>query len=652
MMGDGRKPSITMELVEGRMARVHSIQSKPELNGACVRLGKRINPETENERWETTDEFTWLEASVKRANLNVLPPMSALAQELYKLLTTSFLKSSGTSNDLIYHLISHHNEIPLLHLALLLHKKLVRDMPLAVEARLEAMRAAARELVDAHSGFGLTRTETCIRRPPLPAKADEEQVEVQASGALTALRLNAAAEELPVAVVLPPRVDYLNALADALEAPAVAPMLVVKKSGGQRLVQPVLYVAVGGVDVLARPLNALASALAGVEIHGDAFLSSVEFRDSEGLEGQLMARELCGLPRVAALLHERSADVVTFVAARLGRPMLGAPTIPRVEAWLKGGAAPKGLLLEYTQQFPERAQVATNLSSWAVGHDGVSAPAEHQQPRGFRAGCSLAWPAGAPPPDSAPHNDGMVTLRTSIYSRKAATKAADKVQSAEPQAAVMLLKALHLRNQHHDALAGEVGGAGQAPYAPVFRITNLEVADVGGAEAVASSHPEGTMLHVSYSLELLRAGTEALPPAGGAGIELVLLEKRTNDQVLLGGGCATLELEPHALPPTSRLSKATARARLVSRIGPSSNASRTSSPRWLSRRCDASSYAPTFSTSQSHASSHCSYIVSSHRTRRRRFRPSSTSHLVRRVPCPIGANVSISSPDSSRRGRR
>ena len=49
-------------------------------------------------------------------------------------------------------------------------------------------------------------------------------------------------------------------------------------------------------EVQARAPNALAGALAGVEVRGDALLTSLEYRDSDGLEGLLSTREPCGLP--------------------------------------------------------------------------------------------------------------------------------------------------------------------------------------------------------------------------------------------------------------------------------------------------------------------------------------------------------------------
>ena len=612
-------------LAEKRLARVCGIASMPERNGTLVKVGKRLHAETEQERWETWDDFTWVEAAYKRANLQVLPPLSTLAQALYRLLTTSFLTSRVSSNDLLYHLIAHENQISLLHLVAA-DKTLTRQLPAQIEPRLESMRSAARELMQAHCGFRLVRGETCIERPALPDRAMTQLhiMQVQAVGEMPALRINAAAKELPAMVALPPRADYLNAFAEALSAPAVAPYPVSKKAGGaQRMAQPVLYVPVGDESgpaegAPARPLNALASALAGVAVRGDALLSSLEFRDSEGVEGRLEAREPCSLPTVVSLLHKRSADVVTFVAAKLGRPMLGARRIPRVEAWATGtsvaGAphpSPKSLLLEYAQARPERVEAseARALSAWAVSADGISPPDVQggEQPRGFRAGFSLAWPAGAPLPVGAQlSEDGsQLSMQTGIYSRKAASKAADKVQSAEPHAAVMLLDALHRRNLHNDAHRAAEACADEVtlPDAPVFSLISLEAERAGATaadEGPEEAHPAGSMLHMSYWLELLPPGTEALPPnapasegkdgavvaegAGGAeaaggkggvggeggeggkggeggeggvggagggegrsdaagGGGLAVLEERVHDQVLLGGGVLVAEVE-------------------------------------------------------------------------------------------------------------
>lgn len=543
-------------LEEQRLVRVSEIRSRPERNGTCVKLGKRLLQKNE-ERWETYDEFTGVEASYKRANLQVLEPLSKLAQETYKLLTTQFIKSSVTSSDLSSHLISHGNQISLLYLALVMNKGVAKNLPASVEGRLEKMRAAARELVQAHAGFCLVQGDTSLQRPALPQCATEGHASPHCTASVHALRINASVEELPKLVTLPPRVDYLFALAEALGVPAVAPYPVQKKSGGsQRIAQPLLYVAVGDPDgAPARPLNAIASALAGVAVRGDAFFCSLEFRDSGDVAGLLESRQPCNLAAIASLLHKRSADMATFVAAKLGRPMLGAPQVPRVEAWPVGKTvanaphpSPKSILQEYRQQFPRRVQAADeDVTAWGVGADGVSPPNKEtgEQPRGFRAGFSLAWPQGANVPEGASlSEDGnSISMQTAIYSRKTGSKAADKIQSAEPQAFIMMMKALHVRNQHVLGVTdGHGDGNDDAPVAsldPVFRVDAVEAAAPdGGAADDAPPHAVGSTLHISYKLEMLPHGMEALPPAedgGEVGGEYEVLEEREGDQVLLGG---------------------------------------------------------------------------------------------------------------------
>ena len=397
----------------------------------------------------------------------------------------------------------------------------------------------------------------------LPQSTHEQvtQPTVDVDVAFTALLIGAAADALPSVIALPQRVDYLHALAERLDAPSVAPYpLSNKNKNAQRVEQPVLYVAVGD-EVQARPPNLLASALAGVAVRGDALLTSLEFRDSAGVEGRLTIREACGLPAVLMQLQRRSGSVIDFVTSKLGRPLLGARAIPRVEAWAVGvevsGApcpSPKSLLLEYSQAWPQHAQ-APSTTAWSVGPDGVNPPDTGTPPRGFRAGFSLEWPADAPLPEGALRSeDGTrISMQTSIYSRKAASKR-DNVLSAEPQATVMLLRALHLRNEHSAvaaaaaaaaAAAGAAGVAGAAPTSLTPSFHSISLSSVAPDTVQdAPVHPAGSMLSVSYSLKLLPAGTVALPVEDAAAEELLLtLEARAEDRVLLGGGVLASAVE-------------------------------------------------------------------------------------------------------------
>ena len=79
-------------------------------------------------------------------NLVPLPPLDPLALSLYRLCTTAFLVSPGSSNDPIYHALA----VLLLHLALLVGRE---------EADADA--AAAEQLTHAHSGFAASATSPC-----------------------------------------------------------------------------------------------------------------------------------------------------------------------------------------------------------------------------------------------------------------------------------------------------------------------------------------------------------------------------------------------------------------------------------------------------------------------------------------------------------
>ena len=88
-------------LLDGMHAVVHGVSSRPERNGTCVRVGKRVRAQTDEERLETTDEFTGVEAAYRPTNLRAAPPLSPLANNLWRLCTTPFLVSIASSNDLI-----------------------------------------------------------------------------------------------------------------------------------------------------------------------------------------------------------------------------------------------------------------------------------------------------------------------------------------------------------------------------------------------------------------------------------------------------------------------------------------------------------------------------------------------------------------------
>ena len=394
------------------------------------------------------------------------------------------------------------------------------------------MRAAARELVQAHPV--LPRRRHVTSAPGAARVRDRRACSPHCTASVHALRINASVEELPSWAC---RRVGLFALAEALGVPAVAPYPVQKKSGGsQRIAQPLLYVAVGDPDgAPARPLNAIASALAGVAVRGDAFFCSLEFRDSGDVAGLLESRQPCNLAAIASLLHKRSADMATFVAAKLGRPMLGAPQVPRVEAWPVGKTvanaphpSPKSILQEYRQQFPRRVQAADeDVTAWGVGADGVSPPNKEtgEQPRGFRAGFSLAWPQGANVPEGASlSEDGnSISMQTAIYSRKTGSKAADKIQSAEPQAFIMMMKALHVRNQHVLGVTeGHGDGNDDAPVAsldPVFRVDAVEAAAPdGGAADDAPPHAVAQRFTSRISSRCRGMGSAAGKDGGGAEI--------------------------------------------------------------------------------------------------------------------------------------
>eukprot|EP00966_Prymnesium_polylepis_P231406 5354386-Prymnesium_polylepis.1 len=116
--------------------------------------------------------------------------------------------------------------------------------------------------------------------------------------------------------------------------------------------------------------------------------------------------------------------------------------------------------------------------AYAVGHDGVTPPAQGENARGFVGLGAVAWPAGAdgsPPNSSLPDGAtaalddsgayaGYIELRTGVMRRKSAAKRADRVVSAEDSLAALIIDALQKRTASTRAAdaAGGAGGAGAA----------------------------------------------------------------------------------------------------------------------------------------------------------------------------------------------
>ena len=249
-------------LQQGSYAIIHGVQSRPALNGTVVTLERWVE---DSGRWETLGYGDRnQEAALRPANLRPFPSLehNPLARQLHHYL-------ESTAPHTRFHLEAHGNELPLLFFCTY---KALTTMVGNGHERLAALQEAVREVPT----LELCRNDTCVRRAIVMPPSD-----LTASDPVTVLHIPAGVGTLPELRALPGHVGYLHTLAETLGAPTVE-VLQVQKTNGQRPALPLLYAALDPGQAPTGDLNALASALCGCDVHGDAILSSVELARHEG----------------------------------------------------------------------------------------------------------------------------------------------------------------------------------------------------------------------------------------------------------------------------------------------------------------------------------------------------------------------------------
>ncbi len=465
-----------------------------------------------------------------------------LAARVGGLLSDGALMASSSSASWALHIVAHDSQIPILRLSL--DKRIARHLPPEPLAKLERLQAAATS-----AGFELAHGGTRLCRSLPPGDESRPLAPRVGDGVLTMLRIPADRTALPAVEGLPARVDYLHHLAEVLGVATVCPFSLRggRGGGGQRSEQPLLYVGVavgGGPDT--RPVNDMASALAGCEVRGDAVITSAEFRES----GELECSEPCGVGALVAALTEQSGEPAGFVAAKHGRPLLASWTVPRTAAF-EPHPPPKAVLNEYLQAHPQEDITHLTKKQRIELRDFPPDRPEGVPPRGFTGHVTLNWPAGEEAPLGAKKGaDGVtIELETQPQPRKSTKK--DTSLAAEDVASELVLDALQRRTA---LTAGRAGASAALAFTPPLRFVELRKPPPASPDR--ELHPAGTRLDVSYALAPLAPGAEppaelavarklgadaapavAAPDADGA------WERCVHGSVLLGSGVMQREVE-------------------------------------------------------------------------------------------------------------
>ena len=147
-------------------------------------------------------------------------------------------------------------------------------------------------------------------------------------------------------------------------------------------------------------------------------------------------------------------------------------------------------------------------------------------------------------------------MRTEAYARKSALKQGDRIMSAEPVGAVLLLQALHdrscvLASPREASPTSQIPAEAAALLSSYWAITQLDRRQA--ADAAVILHPDGARLVVSYKLcLLLSTGAAPSPPQAVEDVERLLLdenpevltlEERARDEWLLGAHVVPPEVE-------------------------------------------------------------------------------------------------------------
>ena len=292
--------------------------------------------------------------------------------------------------------------------------------------------------------------------------------------------------------------------------------------------QPLLYVDPEQCEAAGGARNALASALCGAEVWGDALLASVELklRDRDEMGRPVVSARRVSIGDLETRLAKRVGGAVGFIGFKYSRVLLGAWAVPRAggdvgagrqrdrrfvegaRAW-EAAKGPRAILHEYFQDKGARSE----QMQWHIHTDSVhDADTENATPP-FVGRVDFGWAEGLPLPAGARQvQPGWAELACEPCPTK---------KGAENAAAVALLSALQalrptdaplqfleMRPPAIYAFAAELVDAGAAAAATDVAAVN----ELRGTGAPADElHCDGTTLIVSVRLARLEK-----PPAEDA----------------------------------------------------------------------------------------------------------------------------------------
>jgi hypothetical protein len=368
--------------------------------------------------------------------------------------------------------------------------------------------------------------------------------------------------------------------------------------------QPLLYFDPEQCETAGGARNALASALCGAEVWGDALLASTELkgRDRDEMGRPAVSARRVSIGDLETKLAKRVGGTVGFIGFKYNRVLLGAWAVPRAggdvgagqqrdrrfvegaRAW-EAAKGPRAILNEYVSY----KGALSEQTQWRIHTDSVHNADASKPP--FVGRALFGWPEGLPLPTGARQVErGCVELACEpCPTKKGAENAAavallGALQALEPADAPLQFLEMYPPAIYAFADAGDAAAATDVATAEPMRWWEqclhrcLAVPELHGTGPVAAApaeelHTDGTTLIVSVRLARLEKPPAADTPrplpwatlapeegggggsgegaadGGGAGGRVVmssgglLLEELRRVPVLLGGRVVAVAVE-------------------------------------------------------------------------------------------------------------
>jgi hypothetical protein len=368
--------------------------------------------------------------------------------------------------------------------------------------------------------------------------------------------------------------------------------------------QPLLYFDPEQCETAGGARNALASALCGAEVWGDALLASTELkgRDRDEMGRPAVSARRVSIGDLETKLAKRVGGTVGFIGFKYNRVLLGAWAVPRAggdvgagqqrdrrfvegaRAW-EAAKGPRAILNEYVSY----KGALSEQTQWRIHTDSVHNADASKPP--FVGRALFGWPEGLPLPTGARQLErGCVELACEpCPTKKGAENAAavallGALQALEPADAPLQFLEMYPPAIYAFADAGDAAAATDVATAEPMRWWEqclhrcLAVPELHGTGPVAAApaeelHTDGTTLIVSVRLARLEKPPAADTPrplpwatlapeegggggsgegaadGGGAGGRVVmssgglLLEELRRVPVLLGGRVVAVAVE-------------------------------------------------------------------------------------------------------------